>query len=199
MDSFPRTPNNDPFLQPGPLPTDFNVGEVLSNLLGNVDSSAVKETIRLEAALLALENCLRSTNPQPTAWVGPDLMEPLPEDDHARLVAIAPALSGEDVTPAAHPFTFTTRDVGRVIKGFGFYSEADELIVVASDHISVEATDSNTEPVETTVRLALVDGWYVARDLFTGAAVAFEVFAGTGQFKTMIDWWGTRAFAIVSV
>ncbi|MEO1300083.1 MAG: hypothetical protein AAFW75_30795, partial [Cyanobacteria bacterium J06636_16] len=174
------------------LITQAYLGDHLEPLTDIIESGAASTNFYASDA--ALDNL--AAEHQPTAWIVPDRVELLPDEERAKLEAIAPVLSAENLDEADHPLTFTTDEADRTVKGFGFYNQNDELIVVASDQISFDETSSNKKPAQTTVHLDLADGQYVARDLFTGEATTFEVSAGTGQFRTTIDRWDTRAFAI---
>jgi hypothetical protein len=139
---------------------------------------------------------------RPSAWIIPDRYRDgkdlLPKEEREALNAIAPILSEEEAQNMEHPLSFST-DQNRTITGFGFYDQNDRLIITASDQIQFGETNSNLEAADTTVKLKLSDGNYVARELLTGEEIKFKVSSGSGKFETKIDRWDTKVFAITPI
>ena len=140
---------------------------------------------------------------QPSAWIVPDRYQGgediLPETERAALEEIAPRLSEEEAKTFDHPLSFSTSQKGRTITGFGFYDQNDRLIVVASDRIQFDESNSNLGSVKATINLDLPEGKYTARELLTSQEMDFDVASGSGEFHATIGRWDTKVFAITPV
>ena len=140
---------------------------------------------------------------QPSAWIVPDRYQGgedlLPEKERAALEKTAPILSEEEAKTFDYPLSFSTGQEGRTITGFGFYDQNDRLIVVASDRIQFDESNSNLGKVKATINLDLPDGKYTARELLTGQETDFNVASGSGEFNATIKRWDTKVFAITPV
>lgn len=137
----------------------------------------------------------------PSAWIIPDRYldekDLLPVEERKALEAIAPILSEDNAQKFDYPLSFSSDQEGRTITGFGFYDQNDNLIVVASDRITIGESNANLGATLATVHLKLPDGKYIARELLSDQETAFTVTSGSGEFLTTIDRWDTQVFEII--